>query len=290
MAMLYEKRKITRLIESKFFHSSVLLIGFMLIVVELLYFFAPASFWGPVKFIDLVNVLAQVATAAAFFFGVYQFVRNKNIERQAALVTECRGLVAAMENTSNNYLESDGSYRSTFVFVDAIGSQSGNFNLIFRELEEDVHKAIVRMHWQNMFFGKFTHAMQMWDFANILEGLGVSGEDYLAALVKYRSREHQSQSIEMFAEYEKIKFVVDASIGASHKKIDDDNRLALFGLQVNVFESEEIENILHGTVNVIDSRVRAPIMLALNEKYNSNLIKAYRDIKNNRTKISPSKR
>lgn len=275
--MLYEKRKIQKFMESPALHRAVLVVGFVLLIAELLYVLAPSTFWAPIVFIDLVNVTAQLATAGAFLLGIHQYRRSKVIERQAAFVKECRDLIVQMQRASTSFVSSDYSYRASIAYMVEMNNHASNFNMIFKELDDDVHKAIVRMHWQNMYFGELTRAMESWDISSILSGLGVSDERFLNALVEYTVYCAQNPPSKMFGEYHKIHFLIDSTI--QRAKMKDDDRYSFFYFQVHLFDHEEVEDLLHGTLNVIEPRVRAPVVVAVNEKFNKELSGIYKKMK-----------
>ncbi|WP_448649428.1 hypothetical protein [Pseudomonas corrugata] len=279
-SMLYEKRKIKKFVESRAFHNIILGVGLAIIAGEMLYLFAPSTFWGPIKFIDLVNVLAQLATAGVFLLGIHQFLQGKNIERQAVLVKESRDLIMSMEKASEAFFTSDRTYSSITTFMTDMNTHAANFNIVFRELSEDIHKAIVRMHWQNMYFGTFTKAVENLYLPHLLEGIEMPYENYLKALSEYSARTIKREpEFKPFQEYRKAKFLIEEIVKMEHKPFKDTDRYLFFGFQVNLFENEELEDLTHGTLNIIDVRVRAPGVAAINDMFNGNLLKSFRGAK-----------
>jgi len=64
--------------EPAFFYAMIALIV-LAILLEVLYIYTSADFWA-MKFIDIVNVIAQFATAGAFAFAVYQYTKSKKMK------------------------------------------------------------------------------------------------------------------------------------------------------------------------------------------------------------------
>lgn len=68
MAMHYEKKGFNTISLKALIQNSAIGILSLVAFVLLLYVHAPFEFWWPIKFIDLINVIAQIATASAFFW------------------------------------------------------------------------------------------------------------------------------------------------------------------------------------------------------------------------------
>ena len=230
------------------------------------------------KFIDVINAIAQFATAGAFAFAVYQYTKSKKNERQATLVQECRDLVSQMSAVANSFENSPehGLERTSF-FTEKMFSLSGSFNAIFKELVEDTHKAIVRMRWQEMYFSDLRRAMEKWCLRSILVDMGVSEDLYVRLEAGYRySLKRQPEtdipvSGDPLEKYKEVKFIIsDESVQiALEKKKNIGDHFQFF--ERYFFNDSELNDHLYGYSNVIDVRVRAPVLAVINETLNITL-------------------
>lgn len=241
------------------------------ILLEVLYIYTSADFWA-MKFIDIVNVIAQFATAGAFAFAVYQYTKSKKNERQVILVQECRDLISQMRDMANSFESSPehGLERTSF-FTEKMYSLSGSFNAIFKELVEDTHKTIVRMRWQEMYFSDLRRAMEKWCLQSILADIGVDKKPYeileqnYQRYLKQQPKTDFSDSDDPFKQYKKEKFIVsDIHVQAAlEKKRSIGNHFQFF--ERHFFTNSELNDHLYGYLNIIDVRVRAPVLAVLNE-------------------------
>lgn len=269
--MHFEKKWSRRLTEEPAFFYAMIALIVLVILLELLYIYTSVDFWA-MKFIDIINAIAQFATAGAFAFAVYQYTKSKKNERQVILVQECRDLISQMRDMANSFENSPehGLERTSF-FTEKMSSLSSSFNAIFKELTEDTHKAIVRMRWQEMYFSDLRRAMEKWCLQSILADMGVDKKSYEILEQSYQyslKRQPKTDSLnsdDPFSKYRKEKFIVsDVHVQAAlEKKRSIGSHFQFF--ERYFFTNSELNDHLYGYLNVIDVRVRAPVLAVLNE-------------------------
>jgi|GEM_PF-1021199 len=261
--MLYEKK------ENSNQYLTIVNIGLVtVIVLELLFIYAPAEFWGPIKFIDSINVIAQAATAGAFVFAILQYKKNKEGERQKVLVDECRALIDRMRHTAQEFERKCVLDLEEMDYcLDRICSFAGNFDEIFRALDDDIHKAVVRMHWQDMYFLEFRGALQQITTSKLLQKYGVSPEKSLAALsqMKFSFNTFQVTLPKVYASYYKNQYVLAIPKVQKELHINGDDRNRLFIFEHLFFNDQALSDHLFGVMNRIDIRSWCPAIAALND-------------------------
>lgn len=110
----------------------------VVVVVEIVYIYIgfPGNFWE-MKFVDVANIFAQAATAAAFFLGFHQYQRNRGIERQTILAAECKAILGKMVTVIDGF---KGGGETRFDNIKSCVSKLSNlgvdFNVVFTALDE----------------------------------------------------------------------------------------------------------------------------------------------------------
>lgn len=264
MAMHFEK--ITKL---KLGQNIAIVIAFMVLITLMatpLYLYASPQFWE-MKFIDIFNLAAQVATAGALLLGIHQYRRNKNNERQAILVNECRSIVDKMKSLSQNHINSENpDFWSAIIFFHELLNHSQNFDAVYRELKEDINKAIVRMHWQDFYFHFLINAVRKVNDMDMLEGVGIH-QNYSLRIFS-RERKESTGTVTSF-DFDICCTILDQH--PSPAKMSAENSMCLFMLESTFFTNSKLADLLYGTMNIIDPRIRIPAIHAINKKFNTHM-------------------
>ena len=259
--MLYEKPSRAK---ATFNKANLVIITLALIATaEASYILLPEAFWGPIKLIDVINALAQFATAGAFYLGFHQFRKNTENERQSVLVTECKSQISKMQDIISQIKFGDEARVSNLSnSIVKLSNIATDFNAIFEELNEDIHKAIVRMHWQEMYFNNFSHTMKQIELRNILIECGVPTGTYIQALAKARK---DIDPDEPFYQYLVMKSIIDTEAVAYHFKPNGKiESSTLFNLYF--FDNKHLKDLLYGCMNIIDIKIKAPALAVVFEK------------------------
>ncbi|MGY2293739.1 hypothetical protein ACW9H6_28835 [Pseudomonas sp. SDO528_S397] len=163
--------------------------------------------------------------------------------------------------------------RETSKFVEKMDTLARNFDEIFKELNEDVQKAIVRMHWQEMYMSELKHAMNAWNILDLVHDLGVriDNADRLKLVFLKKIKRIRERKIDPFAEYLLIKEIINREdtfpVLSNTTLITQDY---LF-FEMAFFHNESLSDHLYGYINAIDARIKAPTLTALNEFFHEDL-------------------
>ncbi|MFM9379634.1 hypothetical protein [Pseudomonas sp. UV AK001] len=266
--MHYEKKGFDRASLNKLAKKYSYLVFLMVAIILWLYVHAPSEFWWPIKFIDVINVIAQIATALAFLFAVHQYRKNKESERQKVLVEESRALINKLKAEANAFCSLPVvTVKSSVNFMNLASGHAGNFDAIFKELNEDIHKAIVRMHWHDMYFVDMNRAMEHFNKTMSLGDFCVSQET-LSTATRQASilRSTGTEPLSGFEDYLKLQYQADLPAVSKELKVDKEARIAMFVFEKLFFDNEALKDHLHGCMNKIDIRIRSPLLAVLNER------------------------
>lgn len=272
--MHYEKKEIRKNLSNSYLDRTLLALLAAAMIIFTLYIHAPIEFWWPIKFVDLVNVIAQTATAAAFFLAIYQYRKNSESERQKVLIEESRALIEKMKKIADDYsqlLNSTSSVSSldASTFMQKMSAQEGNFNAIFLEIKEGIQKAIIRMHWQDLYFINLNSAIQNLNTKLDFTDYGVSNKSYLNALTRFSISTLQAiqTPTPIYERYLQLQYLAKSSTVMDELKASNEIRTSLFVFEKLFLENDALRDHLYGSMNIIDVRVRAPLIAVLNEHF-----------------------
>lgn len=261
--MLYEKKKEKSKTYMVMVCVEVLLL--LIVIFELLYFYVdyPGGFWN-MKAVDIANVIAQVATAGAFYLGFHQYHRNKRIERQAVLVAECKALIVQMIGVIKELKgELDTDFENIKYCSIKLGSLGSDFQEFFSELDENVNKGVVRMHWQNMYFGEFIYAMQKLKLKPAIDRCGIQPKDYLSALGGAHAKFKHEGVMGVFKEYSiSLAVLSDARMFSARERFGFSD---IHLLNTFFFEGKYVNDYMYGSLSRLDARTRAPLIAAIRD-------------------------
>lgn len=261
--MLYEKKKV----KSKKYITMVCveILLLCMLIMQLFYFYVdfPKDFWS-MKAVDIANVIAQIATASAFYLGFHQYHRNKRVERQAVLVAECKALIVQMIVVIK---ELKGGLETDFENIKhcsiKLGNLGSDFQEFFVELDENVNKGVVRMHWQNMFFNELLKAMEQLDLSAATDKTNIRPESYLFALATAKVKIKHGPVCESLERYFIHLYVLQSDLMKTVRDGFEFSDLYLFILYF--FEGEYSEDYMYGALSKLDVRTRAPLIAAIND-------------------------
>lgn len=267
--MHYEKKGINKKTLKMLLGILTIPLLISVIFILILYIYAPSEFWWPIKFIDIINAFAQIATAGAFFLAIHQYRKNKESERQKVLIEEARNLINSMKLEADSYsIELRPTLKKAMNFMSNMINHAGNFDAIFKEINEGIHKAVVRMHWQGMYFGELTDAVQKFNERISFTDFSVPHEDYIRALVDAKYAENNfPKPAPIFLEYIRLQFISNLSNVKKHLEIHGEDHLTMHLFENVLFNDSALSDHLYGTFNRIDIRVRSPLIAVINESH-----------------------
>ncbi|KFE50249.1 hypothetical protein [Pseudomonas syringae] len=257
--MLYEKKPARR---EKTFTQPLVLITIMLsaqVAFAVLTTKFPGTFWD-IKLIDIVNAVAQVATAGAFYIVFRQYKENKQKDRQTALSVECRALVKSMSSLIvkvTDGVASPSDYERDFT---RLCNQAADFREIFTAMREDIIKGISRMHWQEMYFNEFRPRMQYLSLFVFLPNAGIDKD-----LVHARETRLYHTIPEGLSQDENFSFRVDMVISDPEiaDKLDTSKWYWVHHMYEEFFNNKNLNDLLYGTMNKADMYLQAPLLYSL---------------------------
>jgi hypothetical protein len=220
------------------------------------------SFWE-MKFVDVANVVAQFATAGAFFLGFHQYRRAKKQERQLVWSAECKVIISKMIEVLRSVGVGDQTRLSNLRgCIGKLGNLAIDFEEGFSSLDEGDQKAALRMHWQDMYFNNFIEVMKSLAIAPLL-GDDVSDGGYLVALAAAHEKVKAVGCHDAYKDYNiYIEVLSDRRVNISRPLID---RLEMHFFVLFFFESERVNDYMYGNMARIYMSVRAPLLAAIYE-------------------------
>jgi hypothetical protein len=240
-------------------------VAFIFIILFSFALTAIASITGDkIKGIDILNSLAQIATAFAFIFAVYQYRKNGEKERQiiiaaeAKLLTKRMAVVADEAKRNTKYTIEDINN-----FISLMSNLGTDFMALYDALTDDIHKAMVRMRWQDMHYNHLSKTLNSFTIDTLFVNLSL--EKDFRGYSFYNSRLDSSiqSKHEVFREYFfTLKVLSEMSIG--EEIILKFDSFLLF--ESYFFDDETTNDLMYGLLSRLDLRATAPLLAAVKEK------------------------
>lgn len=261
--MIYEKKK-TNAGKNRMFFWLVLLL-FVVLCFELLYLWVEFSdkFWE-MKFVDVANVIAQFATAGAFYLGFHQYQRSKRNERQAVLVSGCLDVIANIISVTKEVkVGGDTDFENIKYCIIKLGNLGSDFNVLFGSVDEGVHKALLRIRWQAMHFNDLQYVMQRLSLESAAEKCSILPSKYETALYSATKRAAEENVLEAFREYFVVKEILSGDLfQAVRRKFEFQD---VYFFLIFYFDSVHTNDYMYGSLSRLDIRVKAPLVAALKD-------------------------
>ncbi|ELL0561707.1 hypothetical protein Q6U64_004206 [Vibrio vulnificus] len=243
--------------------SAILIIGVGSIVffVCFLHFFISFSqiVGSSAKLTEIINSIAQLATAGAFLLAVHQYRKNSKKERQEKISMEASLLIKDMVDYSDNFRRNDKfsleEFNGYIVRMENLGT---GFNVLYSDLDDDIYKAIVRMHWQNMFFNHLHPTLKNLDIKQFLLQLGNECDK----LEKIISEADEYSKDKQFDHYERTDYIFKNAYlpDSFHDKLCD-----TFLFKRYYLDDSELNDLLYGLLSKIDIRIVCPFLAVLDD-------------------------
>lgn len=245
--------------------------GYIALIFVILFSFALtsiASMTGDkIKGIYVLNLLAQIATAGAFIFAIYQYRQNGEKERQNIIASEVKLLLQRMIAASDAVCVNE-KYTIDDIngFIILISNLGIDFNALYEALTDDTHKAMVRMRWQDMHYNHLIKAVSYFTIDQLFENLNLEKDFKGCSFYDGRFSDEVKSKPDCMQEYTFTKKVLgEMSIGQDIvNKFTD-----LFLFNACFFDHENTNDLMYGLLSHIDIRVSAPLLAAVRDKKNS---------------------
>jgi predicted HAD superfamily Cof-like phosphohydrolase len=149
-----------------------------------------------ITFLDLINGIAQIATALAFILAYVQFRKNRIQQRQAIIAKEAGSQLEKMISVVSGMKVGENSdLKNLNKSLGLLSNLAINFDELFKAMNEDIQKGIVRMQWQDMYFNYLSHALGDIDPVAILKKEASIDEAALEEAVSEAKRESEAANI-----------------------------------------------------------------------------------------------
>lgn len=261
--MLYEKKKQRPKEFIPLLCCFIFLVFFLIWEIIYLYVDTSTKFWD-IKFIDLASIVAQLATAGAFYLGFHQYHRSKRVERQAILVAECKAVIVKMITVIKELKVGDEtSFENIKHCCVRLGGLGSDFQELFNELDEDVNKGVVRMHWQSMYFNEFVYVIRKLELGPAIRRTTILQVDYLYSLGMANDRVKQAGVHEALTKYSVFLEVLRSENMKRARESFEFSDLYMF--VVYFFMGKYTDDYMYGSLSKLDMQARAPLIAAIKD-------------------------
>ncbi|MEJ8664504.1 MULTISPECIES: hypothetical protein [Pseudomonas] len=217
-----------------------------------------------IKFLDVVNGAAQIATAAAFLLAVHQYRKSIRQQRQLAIAVEAKSQIAAMTEISKSIKTGDKtSIENINDSLSSLVSFAVSFDELYKAMDEDLHRAMIRMQWQNMYFGNLLVTLKKLDLYHVLRSkfLTVGGIDTHEVFTEARKSVAGQGVLTVFEKFKVYEAVLKHSqICEKFNLVGQINSLDQFVCYF--FNDSKLNDLLFGLMNRPDIRAHAPLLAA----------------------------
>ena len=263
--MLFEKPNLKRLI-------SLDLVGMVFIVVITTAYatYGTCVIFGVVNgydsgakitFLDLINGIAQIATALAFILAYVQFRKNRIQQRQAIIAREAESQLEKMISViSGMEVGENSNLKNLNKSLTLLSNLAINFDELFKAMNEDIQKGIVRMQWQDMYFNYLRHALGGIDPVAILKREASIDEDFLEEAVSdAKSKSEKNSILPVFKDYVFTeKLINHPNVKEAYSLIGKIDSLDMF--VSHFLNNHNLKDHLYGLLSRIDIRAHAPLL------------------------------
>lgn len=109
--------------------------------------------YGHDKLKDTITMISQTATALSFIFIVYQYNINTSKSRDELIAKEAINVIDKMNDQIKNLnVGKEVKINEIKNFMGAMSNLGRDFHTYFTEIKNDALKAILKTHWQDMYF------------------------------------------------------------------------------------------------------------------------------------------
>lgn len=214
-----------------------------------------------ITFLDLINGIAQIATALAFLLAYIQYQKNRIQQRQAIIATEATSQLEKMISVIDEMeLGEKTNLKNLNKSISLLSNLATNFDELFKAMSEDIQKAIIRMQWQDMYFNYLLHALRDIDPVAILKKEASIEDSVLEnAIAEAKNESEANKTLPALKEY----FFTEKLL--NHPDIKSKYNLSGKIDSLDMFVSHYLNNhnlkdLLYGLLSRIDIRAHAPLL------------------------------
>lgn len=241
--------------------------GYMVFVFLLLFAFALNSIanmtGSSIKGVDVLNSLAQIATALAFIFAVYQYRSNGEKERQIIISNEIKEIIVRMKDVCDEFKSNQNyNYQDINEFISLMTNLGTDLHALYEALEDDIYKAMIRIRWQDMHYNHLSKALKPLNIDHIFEINNLEKDFKGFSFIKAKFDEPVKSASELLKEYTfTLKVLKEMSIG--EEIANQFNDIGLF--ETYYFDHDETNDLMFGLLSRLDLRVSSPLIAAVRD-------------------------
>ena len=210
------------------------------------------------KVSDVINSIAQIATALAFLLAVHQYRKNSKKERQEQISTEAKSIICTMVELSDElHANQILSVDKINTFLRKMENVGTDFDVLYGALDDDIYKAMVRMHWQNMYFNHLSPTLTSLDIKQLLLTPRYD-QSVVESMFVLAKKDFDDQDV--YFEYKVLKRVLTQSNlqHGLHEKINDYS-----GFITCFLDDNHLNDVLYGVINRIEVKIAFPFLAVL---------------------------
>lgn len=209
--------------------------------------------------LDIFNGLAAIATASAFFLGLMQYRKSIIQQRQSIVAVEAKSQIDKMIKVSGQILVGeDTDLDNLNEMLSKLSNIAVGFDELYRSMAEDVHRAIVRMQWQDMYYNSLVRALNKLDLVAALNNDGkVNALDEVVASLKNDAYVvGHLPAFRTWALYERLM-----RLDAVKKQVNLKSRLGSLDMFIMYYMNKyNVDDLMYGLMSTMDIRVHAPLL------------------------------
>lgn len=211
-------------------------------------------------FLALINGMAQIATALAFILAYVQFRKNRIQQRQVIIAAEAKSQLEKMISVIDKMEVGDKTnLKNLNKSLTLLSNLATNFDELFKAMNEDIQKGIIRMQWQDMYFNYLSHALGDIDLVAILKNEASIDEATLENAVSEAKTASEAGGIPELKDYVFTeKLLNHSSVKEAYSLEGKIDSLDMFVF--HYLNDYNLNDLLYGLLSRIDIRVRAPLL------------------------------
>lgn len=217
----------------------------------------------PIKIVDILSTIGQFATVLTFALALKQYMKNSSENRQIIISNEAKSIISQMIDAIERIETKDKTnLQNLNKEITSLSNLAINFDELFNAMNEDIHKAIVRMQWQNMHFNYLRQKLSELSIEAILKSENQLDDELLETSI---TRAKLSPTIQnyhsIFEEFFYIKELLNDPY--VNEKFKLKGKIASLDIFTYYFLNDNnLDELFYGLMSHVDIRNAAPIFAA----------------------------
>lgn len=214
-----------------------------------------------ITFLDLINGIAQIATALAFILAFIQYRKNIIQQCQLNIASEAKSQLEKMiEVISKIKVGEETCLDNLNKSITLLSNLATNFDELFKAMSEDIQKAIVRMQWQDMYLNYLRHTLCEINLVAILRNeQSITKENLDAAIAEATIKVEKNSIRPEFKSYIFAKELIHSEKISPFFSLKE-KISSIDPFTFHFLNNHNLHELLYGTMNIIDIKVCAPLL------------------------------